>query len=64
MKYTRIPRRPKWDQVRPKEEQILLENKSFIDWRRELSLKEEKYRFITMTPYEKNVEIWKQLWRV
>lgn len=25
---------------------------------------EDKYRFVTMTPYEKNVELWKQLWRV
>jgi large subunit GTPase 1 len=25
---------------------------------------EEKYRFINVTPYEKNVEVWKQLWRV
>ena len=64
MKYSRIPRRPKYDGERCAEEQTLMENKNFIDWRRELSLKEEKYRFITMTPYEKNVEIWKQLWRV
>lgn len=64
MKYSRIPRRPKWDGVRDPEEQMLLENKNFIDWRRELAQKLETYRFVTMTPYEKNVEIWKQLWRV
>ena len=64
MVFSRIPRRPKWDKVRSVEEQILQENKNFIDWRRDLSLNEEKYRFVTMTPYEKNVEIWKQLWRV
>ena len=64
MKYSRIPRRPVWDKVREVEEQILQENKDFIDWRRNLALNEEKYRFVTMTPYEKNVEIWKQLWRV
>ena len=64
MVFSRIPRRPKWDKVRSVDEQILQENKNFIDWRRDLSLNEEKYRFVTMTPYEKNVEIWKQLWRV
>jgi large subunit GTPase 1 len=64
MKDSRIPRRPKWDGIRDADTQKLLENTNFINWRRELSLKEEAYRFITMTPYEKNVEIWKQLWRV
>lgn len=64
MTFSRIPRRPVWDKVRPAEEQMLQENKNFIDWRRDLATREEQYRFITMTPYEKNVEIWKQLWRV
>ncbi|KEG03036.1 hypothetical protein YYE_01967 [Plasmodium vinckei vinckei] len=35
----------------------------FIDWRRLLSQVEEIEGYI-VTPYEKNIEYWKQLWRV
>jgi hypothetical protein len=37
MKYSRIPRRPKWDGIRDADTQKLLENTNFINWRRELS---------------------------
>ncbi|SBT72167.1 large ribosomal subunit associated GTPase, putative [Plasmodium malariae] len=35
----------------------------FIEWRKVLSDIEEKEGYI-LTPYEKNIEYWKQLWRV
>ncbi|SCM04197.1 cytosolic preribosomal GTPase, putative [Plasmodium chabaudi chabaudi] len=35
----------------------------FVDWRKLLSRVEEKEGYI-VTPYEKNIEYWKQLWRV
>ena len=35
-----------------------------MDWRRDLSALEEKYRFLQVTPYEKNVDLWRQLWMV
>lgn len=60
----RIPRKPQWDGVRTGDEQKLVENTAFVGWRRKLADLQEKYRVVTLTPYEKNVELWKQLWRV
>ena len=39
------------------------ENQSFLDWRRELALLQEETGAV-VTPYEKNLEFWRQLWRV
>merc|ERR1712037_767059 len=39
------------------------ENKNFLDWRRELALLQEETGAV-VTPYEKNLEFWRQLWRV
>ena len=41
-----------------------LENEAFLTWRRALAKFEESNYTITLTPYEKNIEVWKQLWRV
>lgn len=60
----RIPRKPQWDGVRVGDEQKLAENIAFTAWRRKLAEMQEKYRIVELTPYEKNVELWKQLWRV
>lgn len=46
-----------------REEVDLNEKQSFFEWRRKLSSIEEKGDF-TLTPYEKNINIWRQLWRV
>lgn len=35
-----------------------------MTWRRNLAMVEEKNTQIQITPYEKNIEVWKQLWRV
>jgi len=59
----RIPRRPFWDETTTKEELNLAERESFTNWRRSLKLLEEKDH-IQMTPYEKNLDFWRQLWRV
>ena len=40
------------------------ENKSFIEWRKQLAELQEKFPQATLTPYEKNFEVWKQLWHV
>eukprot|EP00092_Neocalanus_flemingeri_P060397 GFUD01072380.1.p1 GENE.GFUD01072380.1~~GFUD01072380.1.p1 ORF type:complete len:541 (-),score=149.15 GFUD01072380.1:96-1718(-) len=57
-----IPRRPQWTGLtveQLKEE----ENKNFLEWRRHLSSIDEDYDCV-VTPYEKNLEFWRQLWRV
>lgn len=58
-----IPRRPykvKWES---KEELIKAENEAFLDWRRKLADIQEKST-VMLTPFERNLELWRQLWRV
>lgn len=59
----RIPRRPPWDESTSAEELHALEKESFVAWRRQLAELQETDGLM-MTPYEKNLEFWRQLWRV
>ena len=58
-----IPRRPPWRDVASAEELEQNERMAFLDWRRELADMEEVKGYL-LTPYEKNLEVWRQLWRV
>lgn len=58
-----IPRRPQWTYDMSAQELQNAENAMFLDWRRSLSMMEEEHK-VLMTPYEKNLEVWRQLWRV
>ncbi|XP_037936015.1 large subunit GTPase 1 homolog isoform X2 [Teleopsis dalmanni] len=60
----KIPRRPKWTADTTAEELERAENESFLNWRRDLTLLQEEDEEMLMTPYEKNLEFWRQLWRV
>lgn len=57
-----IPRRPQWAGLSP-DQLREAENKSFLEWRRLLAAAQEETD-CTVTPYEKNLEFWRQLWRV
>ncbi|XP_023330316.1 large subunit GTPase 1 homolog [Eurytemora carolleeae] len=57
-----IPRRPDWKGLTPTELKDA-ENDAFLDWRRNLAEIQEETDTI-ITPYEKNLEFWRQLWRV
>lgn len=59
----KIPRRPKWTAKTTAEELHTQENHSFLEWRRNLALLQED-EDILMTPYERNLDFWRQLWRV
>lgn len=59
----RVPRRPHWTPSTTPEELDLMERRSFLEWRRDLAKLEEEER-LTLTPFEKNLEVWRQLWRV
>lgn len=59
----KIPRRPKWNKDTTPDELHASENTSFLEWRRDLALLQEKEGLL-MTPYERNIEFWRQLWRV
>lgn len=59
----KIPKRPAWDSSTTKDQLQLLEKESFLNWRRGLVVLEEELNLL-LTPYERNIEVWKQLWRV
>jgi len=72
-----VPRRPKWiPGVTTPEELEKMENESFLDWRRGVARREEEIASLafashgggvagaSVTPYEKNLHVWRQLWRV
>lgn len=40
------------------------ENLAFLNWRRDIANIEENHVKLAITPFEKNLEVWKQLWRV
>lgn len=58
-----IPRRPKWTPETTAAELQQMENDSFLEWRRGLAALQEDEK-IVMTPYERNLAFWRQLWRV
>jgi len=58
-----IPRRPYWDKNTTTEQLLLQEKESFYNWRRGVAKLEEDEGLL-VTPFEKNPEVWKQLWRV
>ena len=68
-----MPERPPWRHSDSAEKLEAREVEAFLSWRRRLALTEEKVWAIQehqvssdarVTPYEKNLEVWRQLWRV
>ncbi|XP_057480874.1 GTPase LSG1-2-like [Actinidia eriantha] len=59
----RVPRRPPWNAKMSVEELDSNERQSFLIWRRTLARLEENDKLV-LTPFEKNLDIWRQLWRV
>ena len=55
----RIPKRPHWDETTTKEELDDNERKEFLAWRRYLADLEEGTDEKKMTPFEKNLGIWR-----
>ncbi|XP_058494415.1 large subunit GTPase 1 homolog [Solea solea] len=61
--FLRIPRRPHWDESTSSDALQQAEKDSFLEWRRELAQLEEEQKLI-LTPFERNLQFWRQLWRV
>ncbi|KAF0914710.1 hypothetical protein E2562_031214 [Oryza meyeriana var. granulata] len=59
----RVPRRPPWNARMTVEELDENERRAFLVWRRNLARLEENDKLV-LTPFEKNIDIWRQLWRV
>ncbi|KAI0471808.1 putative ribosome biogenesis GTPase Lsg1 [Xylariaceae sp. FL0804] len=58
-----VPRRPQWDSSTTADQLDQRERESFLNWRRQLAELEENNDLL-MTPFERNLEVWRQLWRV
>ena len=58
-----VPRRPKWDQYTTAQDLDQKEKAALLDWRRGLAELQENDDLL-MTPFERNLEVWRQLWRV
>uniref|UniRef100_W5KLP4 Large subunit GTPase 1 homolog n=1 Tax=Astyanax mexicanus TaxID=7994 RepID=W5KLP4_ASTMX len=61
--FLRIPRRPPWDESTSPEVLQQTERDTFLTWRRDLARLEEEQKLI-LTPFERNLDFWRQLWRV
>lgn len=59
-----VPRRPHWEKgVTTAQELDRLEKDSFLEWRRQLAQLQDNQDLL-LTPFERNIEVWRQLWRV
>lgn len=66
----KVPRRPAWDGDTTARELQKQEADDFLVWRRRIADLEEElaheqgHAGVMLTPFEKNLEVWRQLWRV
>lgn len=58
-----VPRRPPWDEKTTPQDLDKRERASLLDWRKGLAELQENDDLL-MTPFERNLEVWRQLWRV
>lgn len=58
-----VPRRPLWDSRTTPTELDRNEREAFLEWRRHLAQLQEDHDLL-LTPFERNLEVWRQLWRV
>eukprot|EP00798_Chlamydomonas_sp_ICE-L_P026355 gene26355-17452_t len=59
----KLPRRPAWDSNTTPDMLDSQERSAFLIWRRSMATMEEEEKLV-LTPFEKNLEVWRQLWRV
>ncbi|KAI0068282.1 P-loop containing nucleoside triphosphate hydrolase protein, partial [Artomyces pyxidatus] len=59
----RVPRRPPWTKSMTTAQLERQEKDAFLEWRRGLADLQERDSFL-LTPFERNIEVWRQLWRV
>ncbi|KZT30765.1 P-loop containing nucleoside triphosphate hydrolase protein [Neolentinus lepideus HHB14362 ss-1] len=59
----RVPRRPPWAKSMSTAQLDRQEKDAFLEWRRGLADLQDRDNFL-LTPFERNIEVWRQLWRV
>eukprot|EP00927_Polykrikos_kofoidii_P059414 TRINITY_DN54572_c0_g1_i1.p1 TRINITY_DN54572_c0_g1~~TRINITY_DN54572_c0_g1_i1.p1 ORF type:complete len:611 (+),score=114.90 TRINITY_DN54572_c0_g1_i1:207-2039(+) len=57
-----IPRRPVWDEGMTTDDLAAKEAEAFVEWRREIGMFAQE-NGLHLTPYERNLDFWRQLWR-
>ncbi|KAF7310759.1 p-loop containing nucleoside triphosphate hydrolase protein [Mycena chlorophos] len=62
-KRLRVPRRPAWTKNMTSAQLDKQEKAAFLEWRRGLASLQDEDKFL-LTPFERNLEVWRQLWRV
>ncbi|KAI0271431.1 P-loop containing nucleoside triphosphate hydrolase protein [Gloeopeniophorella convolvens] len=62
-KRLRVPRRPPWTKSMSTAQLERQEKDAFLEWRRDLAELQDRDKFL-LTPFERNIEVWRQLWRV
>lgn len=60
----KLPRKPAWNSKMTAEQYHELETQSYLSWRRDLAASEESKINSSITPFEKSLDMWRQLWRV
>ncbi|KAH7117006.1 nucleolar GTP-binding protein 2 [Dendryphion nanum] len=58
-----VPRRPPWDEKTTPQQLDTRERESMLQWRRGLAELQENNDLL-LTPFERNLEVWRQMWRV
>ncbi|CAE6503789.1 unnamed protein product [Rhizoctonia solani] len=59
----RVPRRPSWTRDLTTSQLERQEREAFLEWRRSIAQLQEAENFL-LTPFERNIAVWRQLWRV
>ncbi|KAJ1301757.1 hypothetical protein OPQ81_008986 [Rhizoctonia solani] len=59
----RVPRRPAWTRDLTTSQLERQEREAFLEWRRSIAQLQEAENFL-LTPFERNIAVWRQLWRV
>ncbi|PAV81923.1 hypothetical protein WR25_10008 [Diploscapter pachys] len=59
----KIPRRPPKDAWEDLEDLKKLENENFLQWRNDLAALQQ-VNGLVLTPFERNLDMWRELWRV
>ena len=57
-----IPKKPQWDRTMEAAEYQQLETVAFLRWKKQLSMLQKQRP--QLPPFEKNLEFWKQLWKI
>lgn len=62
--FVTLPRKPSWKGLEGNSEEYQkLEEKEFYRWRAQLARLEESNSHLIMTPFERSLDIWRELWK-